>query len=131
MATAVLDSAIMRFSLLPALALGAAFAATGAPAADGPLGTLPLGRYLCELPGDAAGPASIPVEGAWFDIVNASSYAAEGGNGTYLLTGKNLVFTRGPMRGARFERTGMRALKRVDLTGPLAKMRCIKTGRAD
>jgi hypothetical protein len=111
------------------LAAGAV-ASTGAQAA-GPLGTLPLGRYLCELPGDAAGPASIPVEGAWFDIVNASSYAAEGGNGTYLLTGKDLVFTRGPMRGARFERTGVRALKRVDLTGPLAKMRCIKTGRAD
>ena len=116
-----------RFS---AVLLLAAVAAAPAAAGKGPLGTLPLGRYLCELPGDASGPASLPVAGAWFDIVNASSYVAEGGDGTYLLTGDEMVFTRGPMRGARFERSGVRALKRVDLTGPLEKMRCIKTGRA-
>lgn len=116
-----------RFS---AVLLLAALASTSAVAAKGPLGTLPLGRYLCELPGDAAGPASRPVAGAWFDIINASSYVAEGGDGTYLLTGDDMVFTRGPMRGARFERSGVRALKRLDLTGELAKMRCIKTGRA-
>jgi hypothetical protein len=102
-----------------------------APAsAEGRLGTLPSGRYLCELPGDAAGAASRPVEGEWFDIVNASSYAAEGGAGTYLLTGETVVFTRGPMRGARFERRSERTLRRLDLTGELAKLRCIRTGRS-
>ncbi|GGD91835.1 hypothetical protein GCM10011515_09400 [Tsuneonella deserti] len=111
------------------IAIALAAAAAAPLAAGGPLGTLPLGRYLCELPGDAAGPASRPVEGAWFDIINASSYVTDGGDGTYLLTGDDVVFTRGPMRGARFERTGVRALKRTDLTGPLAKMRCVKTGR--
>ncbi len=108
----------------------AALALASGVSAKGPLETLPLGRYLCELPGDAAGLASVPVAGAWFDITNASTYIAEGGHGTYLLTGDDLVFTRGPMRGARFERTGMRAFRRTDVTGPLAKMRCIKTGRA-
>ena len=97
--------------------------------AQGDLGTLPTGRYLCELPGDAAGLASRPVEGYWFDVVNASRYVSEGGDGTYLLTGKTVVFTRGPMHGARFEWNGMRALKRTDLKGDLAKMRCIRTGR--
>ena len=101
-----------------------------APAqAQGDLGTLPAGRYLCELPGDAAGLASRPVDGHWFDVINASSYVAEGGSGTYLLTGKTVTFTRGPMRRARFEWNGMRALKRTDLTGELAKLRCVRTGR--
>ena len=68
--------------------------------ADGPIGTLPLGRYLCELPGDAAGPASRPIDKAWFDVTNGSSYRAATGKGTYLLRGGEVVFTRGPMRGA-------------------------------
>ncbi len=105
-------------------------AALGTPAAaQGDLGTLPTGRYLCELPGDAAGPASRPVAGQWFDVVNASRYVTDGGDGTYLLTGKSVVFTRGPMRGAHFEWNGARALKRLDLTGDLAKLRCVRTGR--
>ena len=99
-------------------------------AAEGRLGTLPLGRYLCELPGDATGLASRPVAGEWFDIVNASSYAAEGGAGTYLLTGDTVVFTRGPMRGARFERHSERTLRRLDLAGDLGKLRCVRTGRS-
>ena len=107
--------------------LAFALAAFGAQA-QGPLGTLPLGRYLCELPGNAAGLASVPVEGAWFDIVNASSYVAAEGQGTYLLQGDAVVFTRGPMRGAQFERTGVRTLRRTDLAGPLARMRCVRTG---
>jgi hypothetical protein len=101
-----------------------------APAqAQGELGTLPTGHYLCELPGDAAGLGSRPVEGHWFDVVNASRYVSDGGDGTYLLTGKSVVFTRGPMRGARFEWNGMKALKRTDLAGEMAKLRCVRTGR--
>ena len=87
------------------------------------------GRYLCEVPGDAAGLASRPVPGQWFDVVNASRYISDGGDGIYLLTGKSVVFTRGPMRGARFERASPRTLKRTDLTGDLAKLRCVRTGR--
>jgi hypothetical protein len=112
----------------PAILLYAAAIAAPLAAADGPLATLPTGRYLCELPGDAAGPASRPVAGAWFDIINASSYVTEGGAGTYLLTGDNVVFTRGPLRGAKFVRTGARALKRTDIGGAYAKLRCVRTG---
>jgi hypothetical protein len=114
----------------PAVFLLAAAIAASSASAGGPLGTLPTGRYLCELPGDAAGPASLPVAGAWFDIINASSYVTEGGGGTYLLTGDDVVFTRGPLNGAKFERTGARALKRTDLGGPYAKLRCVRTGSA-
>jgi hypothetical protein len=113
---------------LLAAALAAPVASAPVASAEGRLGTLPTGRYLCELPGDAAGPASRPVAGAWFDIINASSYVTEGGDGTYLLTGKSVTFTRGPLRGAKFERTGARALKRTDIGGPYAKLRCVRSG---
>jgi hypothetical protein len=115
------------------LALPLALLAAHAVAGDdgGRLGTLQLGRYLCEIPGDAAGPASIPVAGAWFDVNTASSYDTEGGSGTYLLTGDKVVFTRGPMKGATFERVSGKRLDRTDLEGELARMRCVRTGRAD
>ena len=112
------------------LAVLACAAPALAPAhAQGDLGTLPTGRYLCELPGDATGLASRPLDGHWFDIVNASRYVTDGGDGTYLLIDRSVVFTRGPMRGARFDWNGMRALKRTDLSGELARMRCVRTGR--
>ena len=60
------------------------------------LGTMQLGTYVCELPGDAAGPASVRVPQEDFAITNASSYEADGGHGAYLLTGNSLVMTSGP-----------------------------------
>lgn len=118
----------LRYLLSPMLVLCLGVAGQAAHA-QGRLGTLEPGRYLCELPGDAAGPASIPIEGAWFDIVNASSYAGAEGRGTYLLTGKSVIFTRGPMEGMKFVRTGARTLKSVGLSGELANMRCVRSGR--
>lgn len=105
-----------------------AILSTGA-SAEGRLGTLEPGRYLCELPGDAAGLASVPLRDMWFDVVNASSYTAPGGSGTYLLTGQTLVFTRGPMQGKKFTRMGARTLRIVDGPAELAKMRCVRSGR--
>ena len=123
---------LQRNTMIRPFALASFLALLAAPVAGkGELGTLPLGRYLCELPGDAGGPASVPVDGAWFDIVNASSYDAEGGSGTYLLAGKRIVFTRGPMKGAEFERVSSRRLDRTDLDGELSRLRCVRTGRAD
>ncbi len=117
---------IARVAFLVALA----FATLGGAAhAEGRLGTLEPGRYLCELPGDAGGLASIPIQEAWFDIVNASSYSGAEGRGTYLLTGNTVIFTRGPLKGMKFIRTGARTLKAVGLTGELAKMRCVRSGR--
>lgn len=117
---------ILRYVLY--LTAAAALSATAARA-DGRLGTLEAGRYLCELPGDASGLASIPLHDVWFDVVNASSYTASTGGGTYLLTGKTLVFTRGPMKGMKFTRVGARTLKIVDGVGERAKMRCVRSGR--
>jgi hypothetical protein len=115
---------------VPLLALSAAVAAVPALAAPGGrIETLPVGRYLCELPGDASGPASVPVDGQWFDIVNATTYASDGGEGTYLATEAAVTFTRGPMKGASFVRASTRTLKRTDLSGKLAALRCVLTGR--
>ena len=112
------------------LIIAAALCAGSAQAqTEGELGTLPKGRYLCELPGDAAGLASRPIQGMWFDIVNGSRYVSENGDGVYLMTGKSVVFTRGPMRGARYEWNGMRALNRIGAPGELAKLRCVRSGR--
>jgi hypothetical protein len=111
------------------LAAATALASPALAEDSGKLGTLPLGRYLCEVPGDATGAASLAVRGAWFDIVNASSYRSEGGSGTYLATGKTVVFTRGPMKGAAFERSSNRALQRTDGGAPASNMRCVRTGR--
>lgn len=110
------------------LALATALAATGARA-EGRLGTLESGRYLCEVPGDAAGLASIPLKDMWFDVINASSYTASAGNGTYLLTGKTVVFTSGPYKGMTFTQMGGRTLRAKDAAGDFAKMRCVRTGR--
>jgi hypothetical protein len=118
----------MTFRIALLLAFAATVMSIGAKA-EGRLGTLEPGRYLCERPGDAAGLASIPLQEMWFDVINASSYSAPNGSGTYLLTGKNLVFTRGPMQGMRFVKVGARTLKIVDGTGELAKLRCVRSGR--
>ncbi len=116
----------MRLTLPVALVVALA---GGAAHAQGKLGTLEAGRYLCELPGDASGYASIPIQEAWFDIVNASSYAGSEGRGTYLLTGKTVIFTRGPMEGMKFVRVGGRTLRAVGLSGDLSRMRCVRSGR--
>ncbi len=114
---------------LTMLATALAIALPAQAQGHGKLGTLQPGRYLCELPGDAAGPASRPVEGAWFDIINAGTYAAANGRGTYLRTGEKVTFTRGPLKGARFERRSDQTLRRLDLPGEMAKLRCVRTGR--
>ena len=121
----------MHRLLLPLAFLAAPAVGADSPIADGKLGTLPLGRYLCEVPGDASGPASVPVADSWFDVVTGSSYVSEGGGGTYLLTGREVVFTRGPMKGERFELTSSRTLHRIDHEGMIDRLRCVRTGRAD
>lgn len=105
-------------------------AAPALPAvAQGDLGTLETGRYKCELPGDAMGLASVPLPDMWFDVTNASTYVSERGNGTYLLEGKRVTFTRGPFEGMQFIRSGARTLKVINGQGDRAKMRCVRSGR--
>jgi hypothetical protein len=126
----MLELVTMDMRLLTATAACIALSVPAMAAPGGNLGTLPLGAYHCALPGDAAGQAWIPLEDKNFTIDNASTYLTSKGSGTYLLTGKRVIFTRGPMNGMRFERTGSSTLRWIDENGDLANVRCVRTNAA-
>lgn len=105
------------------------FAAPLAAIPGGKLDTLPQGRYTCALPGDAAGEAFVILPDKAFVIDNGSTYRTENGSGTYLLTGEIVQFTRGPMKGMRFERTSSTSLRWIDETGQPGKVRCVRNVR--
>jgi hypothetical protein len=110
--------------VLPALALGAA--ASAAP--GGPIGTLPRGTYVCELPGDALGPAGEAQPQFNFTIIHGSSYRSGDQTGVYLLTGDRLAFTSGPFDGLRYRRLGDGFLRRTEADGTDGPLRCIRQG---
>ena len=112
---------------LPAAALLAPIAALPAQQARAEmLHTMPHGTYECALPGDAAGAAWDTVEDAGFRIGRASSYRSKEGSGVYLLKGKTLTFTRGPMKGRQLKRTGHQVLRQIEADGSLGKMNCVR-----
>ncbi len=114
------------------LALVAALAITMAVpvSAQGRLGLLEQGEYVCALPGDADGTAWREQPARNFTITGASSYRAHnGGTGTYLLEGTRLTFTRGALKGVKLMRikaTGL--LQEVKADGSLGRMRCHRAG---
>src|SRR5438552_3912953 len=93
--------------------VGVLFASPVLAAPGGPIDTIHRGKYACERPGDATGPAGylIPEEG--FEILTGSSYMTATGGGAYLLTGDLLVMTSGPKRGQRFTRLSNNFLRKL------------------
>ena len=106
------------------LALSAAAPALAAP--GGPIGTLPLGSYVCELPGDAAGPAGLRTPVQDFRVLNASSYETGGGRGAYLMTGDVVTMTSGPKLGQRFHKLGGGFLRLIEGDGRDGPLRCVR-----
>ncbi len=96
--------------------------------AQGRLTLLDQGEYICALPGDAAGTAWIEQEGRDFAIIGGSSYRAGRSGGTYLMEGKQVTFTRGPMRGVKFMRLSSGILQEIEKDGKLGRMRCHRSG---
>ena len=96
--------------------------------AQGRLGLLDRGTYVCALPGDATGRAWVEQEGRDFEITGGSSYETTAGAGTYLLEGKQVTFTRGPMRGLRMMVLNSGLLQEVGKDGKLGRMRCHRSG---
>lgn len=92
------------------------------------LRTMPHGTYQCALPGDADGQAYKVVKDAEFSIDTASRYDSAKGGGTYLMRGTELVFTRGPKKGERFNRIGANQLRQVNADGTLGKLLCTRLG---
>jgi len=115
----------------PALVLAALLLT--APAAlmaeTGSLGTLLLGSYRCELPGDSTGPAGYRVPAEDFTVINASSYEADGTRGTYLLVGDSVTTTSGPRRGNRYHRQSSGFLRKLGPDGQLGDLRCLRRSR--
>ncbi|WP_370034066.1 elongation factor P [Qipengyuania mesophila] len=115
---------------LKKLTLLAALAGLASPPAmaQGRLSLLAQGEYICALPGDATGAAWIVQEGREFAVTGGSSYRTEQGSGSYLMEGKLVTFTRGPMRGAKFMLLGSGLLQQVGRDGKLGRMRCHRAG---
>lgn len=93
------------------------------------LGTLPHGRYLCALPGDATSKSVQEVSEHNFTITGASSYEAAEGRGTYLRKGDTVVFTRGPHKDMRLKLLGSGLMQWVKEDGTLGRIRCSRVGR--
>lgn len=109
--------------LVPLIALS--LGTSAALAIPGELGTMPTGSYICELPGDGSGPASLHVPESDFTILRASRYRAEEGSGIYLLTGDLLVMTSGPRQGERFIRKSNGFLRMLGPDGEESRLRCV------
>ncbi|APE28591.1 hypothetical protein [Aurantiacibacter gangjinensis] len=108
-----------------------AFAALGisAPAiADDDIGTIARGQYVCELPGDAGGPAGIAQPQESFRIESASRYSSPQGSGTYLRRGDRVIMTSGPRNGDSYRITGRGFLRKLE-NGEPGRLRCLRQGR--
>lgn len=116
-----------RLLAFAALLIPAATPLAAAP--GGKLGTLQQGVYTCSTPGDAAGEAWHVIPDGGFSIHTASTYRTSTGKGTYLMTGDDVVFTRGPLKGLRFVRSGSSMLREVDKDGAPGRTRCVREGR--
>lgn len=121
-------------SILPALA-GLALSACAShrepppPVQGGPIATLPLGHYTCELPGDAGGPVGKLVPDYAFRIVNSSSYKTAGMRGSYLYTGDRVIMTGGKLKGLKLHRLSDGFLRRIEADGSDGDMRCVLRSR--
>lgn len=110
------------------------FVLLAAPAAavpGGEIDTLQIGRYTCELPGDALGPRGEHQPDKDFAIVFGSSYRAKGVRGTYLLTGDNIVMTSGPRMGERYHRLTQGFLRKQNADGSDGDLRCVIANRTN
>ena len=104
-------------------------AATAAPAlAQGAVGTLDRGSYVCELPGDAAGRAGVEQPAEGFTIESASRYSAPQGSGTYLRRGDTVLLTSGPRQGESYALVSGGFLRRIE-NGQPGRLRCVRAGR--
>lgn len=115
---------------LPVLAL-ALLASPALAVPGGEIGSLQLGRYTCELPGDALGPRGEVRPAEDFAIIFGSRYEAEDVRGTYLLTGDQVVFTSGPRKGERYHRITQGFLRRQNADGSDGDLRCVIANRTN
>lgn len=102
---------------------------TPPPVSGGPISTLPIGTYTCEMAGDAGGLVGRPLPEYEFRVVNASAYKAGGIRGSYLLTGEYVTMTGGKLRGLKLHRLKNTYLRKVEDNGTDGEMRCVRSSR--
>ena len=113
------------------LMLAATLAGPAAAVPGGEIGTLAIGRYVCELPGDALAERGKPAPDADFRIIRGSSYRVGKVTGTYLLTGDQMVMTSGPHDGKRYRRLSQRFLRLQNRDGGDGDLRCVVAHRSN
>lgn len=119
----------MKLASFPIAASLVVAALPAAATPGGKLETLPQGRYVCALPGDALSEAFVVLPEKDFVIDNGSTYRTQSGSGTYLMSDNQVQFTRGPMKGMRFERTSAGTLRWIDQDGQPGRVRCVRNVR--
>ncbi|MCC6925785.1 elongation factor P [Novosphingobium sp.] len=103
-----------------------ALAAPAAAVPGGPIGQIPPGNFLCEMPGDATGAVGLRVQAEDFAVVNANTYRTASGRGSYLLTGDRLTFTSGPKNGQKFHLISGNFLRKLGSDGQDSQLRCVR-----
>lgn len=96
--------------------------------AQGQIGTIERGSYVCELPGDAAGAVGIAQPDESFSIDSASRYSSPQGGGTYLRQGDRVTMTSGPRNGDSYRIVGRGYLRKLE-NGQPGRLRCVLQGR--
>jgi hypothetical protein len=94
--------------------------------AQGAIGTVQRGKYVCELPGDASGSAGIAQPNLNFTIKSASRYSTAEGRGAYLRRGDILTFTSGPRQGESFVIISPNFVRLLE-DGKAGKLRCVRS----
>lgn len=126
---AVRSAARVLFAGSALISATLAVAAEPPPVPGGRIGTLAIGRYSCELPGDAGGIGRKPVPEYDFRIVNSSSYKIDSIRGSYLYTGDHVTMTGGKLKGMKFHRVSTGFLRQVHENGEEGPLRCVLASR--
>jgi hypothetical protein len=116
--------------MIRSLPIAALLAAVASPAfaQSGSVETVDGGRYVCELPGDAGGPAGHPQADKAFSIETASRYSAPQGAGTYLRRGNRIDMTSGPRKGEAYLIVRPGFLRQLQADGTPSRLRCVLQG---
>ena len=120
---------VRGYLLLVPIVLGAAAPLVAKP---GPLGTLTLGRYVCERPTAPGSQVAVTDTAASFAVTTASRYvAADGTLGTYLFTGDTVEMTSGALTGTRLVRLRESFLRVLGADGVPGPTRCVLNRTSD
>ena len=119
---------MIRKLLITALSLALAIPLQAPLHAQGPIGTVERGHYVCELPSEVAGVVALEQPQESFEIAGASRYRSPQGNGTYLRRGDRMVMTSGPRNGMEYVVLSDSMLRKVE-NGEPGRLRCFWRGR--